>query len=93
MYIEVFGYLGAFFLTITLLPQIHKTYREKKMEEFSYIFLGIQLITCICFLIYGILLESIPLILANSVVLLQNFILVNFKLKYSYFENNKTSNV
>ena len=86
MLVDIFGYVGAFFLTITLLPQIHKTYREKKMDDFSYGFFTIQVMTCVCFLIYGILLEAVPLIIANSIVLSQTFLLINFKIRYSYLK-------
>jgi|TARA_B110001469_G_scaffold755_1_gene883 MtN3 and saliva related transmembrane protein len=81
---EIFGYLGAFFLTITLLPQLWHTYKNKKMDDVSYGFLGIQVITCSLFLTYGILLEELPLILANVIVLIQTFLLINFKFIYSY---------
>lgn len=81
---EFFGYLGAFFLTITLIPQIYYSYRTKQMEDISKGFLFIQVLTCSCFLIYGILLEEIPLILANIIVLSQTFLLINFKCIYSY---------
>tara|TARA_X000000950_G_C13389010_1_gene447439 strand:+ start:34 stop:324 length:291 start_codon:yes stop_codon:yes gene_type:complete len=84
---DIFGYLGAFCLTITLIPQIYKTYREKKMDDFSYGFLGIQVLTCIFFLIYGLMLEAVPLIIANIFVLSQTFILMNFKFRYSYLQN------
>ena len=30
MLTDIFGYLGAFFLVTTLIPQIKKTYQEKK---------------------------------------------------------------
>ena len=39
---EFFGYLGAFFLTITLIPQIYYSYRTKQMEDISKGFLFIQ---------------------------------------------------
>lgn len=99
MLVDIFGYVGAFFLTITLLPQIHKTYRQKKMDDFSYGFFSIQVLTCICFLIYGILLEAVPLIIANSIVLSQTFVLINFKVRYSYLkpiletENNRNTKI
>ena len=95
MITETFGYIGAFFLVITLIPQIRKTYHDKKMEDFSYGFFTIQVLTCISFLIYGILLGATPLIVANSIVLTQTFILINFKIKYSYQEkqNNKKINI
>ena len=94
---DIFGYMGAFFLVITLLPQIKKTYEEKKMDDFSYGFFLIQVLTCSSFLIYGILLNEIPLIVANIIVLSQTFLLIYFKIRYSYLkkivtqdENNKT---
>ena len=97
MLVDIFGYAGAFFLTITLLPQIHKTYREKKMDDFSCGFFCIQVITCVCFLVYGILLEALPLIIANTIVLSQTFLLINFKIRYSYLkpmiEEHRTSNL
>ena len=86
MLTDVFGYIGAFFLVITLIPQIKKTYQEKKMDDFSYAFFAIQVLTCTSFLIYGILLGEIPLIIANSIVLSQTFLLINFKIRYSYLK-------
>lgn len=86
MLTDVFGYIGAFFLVITLIPQIKKTYQEKKMDDFSYGFFAIQVLTCTSFLIYGFLLGEIPLIVANSIVLSQTFILINFKIRYSYLK-------
>ena len=88
---EFFGYLGAFFLTITLIPQIYYSYRTKQMEDISKGFLFIQVLTCSCFLTYGILLEEIPLILANIIVLSQTFLLINFKCIYSYQNIQDTS--
>ena len=79
---DIFGFLGAFFLTVTLIPQLYHSYREKKMDDISKGFLGIQVLTCTCFLIYGILLHEIPLILANIIVLCQTFILIFFKLTF-----------
>ena len=89
---EIFGYLGAFFLTVTLIPQLILTFRSKKTDDISYGFIALQIITCIFFLIYGILLEAMPLILANSTVLTQLLLLGILKLKYSYFNlDNLTS--
>ena len=56
------------------------------MDDFSYGFFAIQVLTCTSFLIYGILLGEIPLIIANSIVLSQTFLLINFKIRYSYLK-------
>ena len=80
---QVIGYLAAFFLVITLLPQVYHTYRLKNADSISIYFLLLQVKTCSLFLTYGILLGEMPLILANCLVLIQSFILVSFKIHYS----------
>ncbi len=80
---EIFGYSAACLLVISILPQIYHTYKTKKVEDLSYIFLCLQLITCTLWIIYGILLKEIPLIGANLCVLTQLIILTFFKKIYS----------
>ena len=46
---EVFGYLGMVFLTVTLIPQLIKVFRTKKAADLSYIFLSINVLTCVFF--------------------------------------------
>ena len=84
---EIFGYLGMVFLTLTLIPQLARVLKTKKAEDLSYIFLSINVLTCVFFLIYGILLEEIPLIIANTIVILQTLTLIFLKYKY---HNNDT---
>ena len=80
---SIIGYTAAIFLVISLLPQLLHTYKTKKVNDLSYLFLCLQIITCILFLIYGALLEEVPLLLANGCVLLQLVILFYFKKIYS----------
>lgn len=91
---ELFGYLGAFFLTITLIPQLILTCKTQKTDDISYGFIALQILTCIFFLIYGIFLNAMPLMIANSTVLTQLLIMAFLKFKYSYLNlNNLTNNV
>ena len=85
---QVVGYLGAIFLTITLLPQLYYTYKLKNADNISIYFLLLQIKTCSLFLTYGILLGELPLILANTLVLLQSFILFFLKIHYSRKNKN-----
>ena len=84
---QIIGYIAAFFLVITLLPQVYHTYRLKNADSISIYFLLLQIKTCSLFLTYGILLKETPLILANTLVLLQSFILFFFKLRFSKKKN------
>lgn len=79
---EIIGYIGALFLTITLIPQLWLTYKTKKVDDISFGFIGLQMLTCVFFLTYGILLNSTPLMLANSTVLTQLSVLAFLKVKY-----------
>jgi MtN3 and saliva related transmembrane protein len=79
---QIFGFIGAFTLTITLIPQLFLTFKTKKVDNLSIGFLFLQNLTCILFLIYGILLKEIPLITANSIVGIQSLILIGLKIKY-----------
>jgi MtN3 and saliva related transmembrane protein len=80
--IQVFGYLGASTLIITFIPQLYLTYKTKKVENLSLGFLCLQELTCVLFLIYGILLKEIPLIIANSLVGIQGIALLSMKIMY-----------
>ena len=79
---EIFGYLGMVFLTITLIPQLVRVFKTKRAADLSYIFLSINVLTCVFFLIYGILLNETPLIIANTIVILQTLTLIFLKNKY-----------
>ena len=51
---ELFGYLGAATLIVTLIPQLYLTMKTKKVDDLSFGFVCLQELTCIFFLIYGI---------------------------------------
>ena len=81
--IETFGYCGAACLTITLIPQLVHTCKTKRVADISYGFIGLQILTCILFLIYGVMLRENPLIIANGLVLGQLIIFLGLKIKYN----------
>ena len=89
---DIFGYLGATLLTITLLPQLYLSFTSKKTRDISIIFLCLQLLTCTFFLIYGIYLEENPLIIANSIVLFQSGLLFYAKLRFKENIDNTIDN-
>ncbi len=67
--IDLTGYLAAVGTTGAFIPQAIKVFRTKKTEDLSFrtfLFLSMGIILWI---VYGIFLESLPIILANSVTL------------------------
>lgn len=83
VFAQIIGYSAAIFLIVTLLPQIHHTYKTKKVDDLSYFFIVLNLITSSLFLLYGILLQELPLIIANIFLIFQNITLIIFKKIYT----------
>lgn len=90
---QIFGYIGCSILITTLLPQLYKNYKSKSMDDVSLIFILLQNLTCISFLVYGSLLQELPIILANGVVELQCLALLYMKILYSDKYRKKKNNV
>ena len=82
---DILGFSASLSLTITLLPQLYKTFKHKKLDDISYGFFFLNILTCTLFLSYGILLNEIPLILANIVVLTQWIILFIAKIYLHFY--------
>ena len=86
---EVFGYIGATLLVLSVFPQIYKSYIEKNVNSLSYPFIVLQIITCIFILTYVSLNLDYPLMGANSIIMLQFIFL--FGLKYYFTKYHKKS--
>lgn len=67
--LNILGYIGSGFLGVSLLPQVYKTYSTKNAENLSILYIILQLITNVIFIIYGIYLNAVPIILCNGLVL------------------------
>ncbi len=78
----IIGLVAAFLTTFAYLPQSIKTIRTKHTKDislFTVVMLEFGLIT---WLIYGLLINSIPVIAANTVSILFMTIIVIMKIKY-----------
>ena len=79
---DILGYVGGFIISITLIPQLIKTYKTKRAHDISPLFVILAFLTTLIYLSYGILINETPIIAANSVLLFQNFLLLYFKYIY-----------
>ena len=82
MLIKTIGFLAGLLTTVSFLPQVIKTYQTKRAEDFNLAFMLLFTVGLIFWLVYGIILREWPIILANSVTLVLNFILLGMKMKY-----------
>lgn len=79
---EVIGLVAAFITAASFLPQVFKTYKTKDTSGLSLTMYIAFFIGIVLWLIYGIHLNSLAMILANSVTAVLSFYLVMMKLKY-----------
>ncbi|KYC45553.1 MAG: MtN3/saliva family protein [Candidatus Methanofastidiosum methylothiophilum] len=80
--INVIGLLAAFLTTASSLPQVIKTIRLKETRDISFWMWAFLSLGIFFWLIYGILRNDIPIILANGISLFLVLIVLGLKIKY-----------
>lgn len=88
---EIIGYVGGVLLAITSIPQIYRTFQTKKTDDISIYFIFLQIITCVFFLTYGILINANPIMAANSILLFELLLLLYAKIRFSYLLCDKNN--
>ena len=83
MNVEIFGYFAAVLTTAAFLPQLIKTLQTKSAEDVSLITLVMFIIGVLSWIIYGYKISSIPILIANSITFVLNFLILISKLYFS----------
>jgi len=81
-YIDLFGFSAASLTTIAFLPQLYKTWKTKSAEDVSLITLILFLTGLICWIIYGLKINSIPILVANIITFIFNLSILILKIIY-----------
>ena len=81
-FITILGLIAGALTTIAFLPQLFKTWKSKSAKDVSLETLAIFSFGVLLWLIYGIYLQALPIILANSLTLIFNLIILGLKIKY-----------
>lgn len=65
-----------------LIPQLINTWKTRSTKDFSLFMLILGCLASLIWLAYGLRLNALPVILANSIVMSSWLIILFFKLKY-----------
>jgi|MGYP002629314555 MtN3 and saliva related transmembrane protein len=76
------GYFAGFLTTVSLVPQVVKIWKTKSANDFSLMMLLIWCTGISCWLVYGVLLNAVPIILWNISTLLLAIAILVMKLKF-----------
>lgn len=80
--IKIIGLVGAVSTTVAMLPQAIRIIRLKETRDISLSTFVILAFGVTCWFVYGIHSKDVPLILANSITLPIDLVIVFLKLKY-----------
>ncbi len=79
---EIIGLLAAILTTAAFVPQVYKTWKTKSVEDISLTMYTVLFIGLVLWLAYGISLNSLPIIIANSVTGILVLMVIVFKFRY-----------
>ncbi len=79
---EILGMIAAFLTTASFVPQVYKTWKTKSVDSLSLTMYIAFFVGIVLWLIYGIYLNSLPMIIANIITSILAFLLIVFKIRY-----------
>lgn len=79
---EILGMVAGTISSVTFLPQVIKTWQSKSAKDISLWMFLLVTFSVVLWLIYGIILGSIPIIYTNAMVLIMSLIMLWFKFKF-----------
>jgi len=81
-FIDIIGLLAGICVTISVIPQIIKVWKTKKVKQISLLTFSVLTFGIAVWIVYGILKNDFPIILTNSISLFLNLIMVYFLIYY-----------
>ncbi len=81
-YVEWVGIASGIFTSVSMLPQIIKTVKEKKAGDISLVMILILLTGVGGWIYYGVLRHDLPIIITNSFSFALNFLMLILHWKY-----------
>jgi len=85
MIADVVGFLAGILIGISILPQIIKSLKTRKVEDISFLMLLIIIFGEILWVIYGIMIKSSPIIAVDGFALLATLIMIYIKIFYKSY--------
>jgi len=80
---DILGYAAGAITSLTFLPQVIKTWKEKSAKDVSLLMFIIAAVNEVMWIVYGALLDNWVIILTNSIVLAMSLTMIFLKLRYN----------
>lgn len=86
-----FGTAAAVLSTAAFIPQVLKTWKTKKAEDVSYALLVAFCSGCFCWVIYGYLIQAYAVLIANTITLSLNLVILGLKFSFDKAKSAKAA--
>jgi MtN3 and saliva related transmembrane protein len=80
--ITIIGLIAALFTTVSLLPQLIKVYKTKSTKDISTGMFTLFGSGVFLWFVYGVFVNDLPIMVANSLAFIQAAVILFFKAKY-----------
>jgi MtN3 and saliva related transmembrane protein len=80
--ITIIGLIAALFTTVSLFPQLIKVYKTKSTKDISTGMFTLFGAGVLLWFVYGVFVNDLPIIVANSLAFIQAAVILFFKAKY-----------
>ena len=80
--VEIIGIIGAILTTSGFVPQVYKTLKTRTVEGVSLTMYLVLLVGMIFWFVYGLLIDSFAIILANAVSGILVLMMILFRIVY-----------
>lgn len=79
---HIVGYVGCFFLSVFLVPQVYTTCKTRDVEGLSPTFLGMSMTANVLMMYYGARIHALPVLISNGCVFLNSSMLMGLYFRY-----------
>lgn len=79
---DLIGYFAAFLTTLAFVPQAHHSWKTRDLSGISLPMYSLFSLGVMGWLIYGVMINSWPIIVANSITLVLACVVLYLKLKH-----------
>ena len=79
--IELTGFIAAILTTVAFIPQVYKVWQTKSVSGMSLTMYLIFFCGVLLWLVYGLIINSLPMIIGNAVTIVLTLIILYFLLR------------
>lgn len=79
---DILGYAACAVTSLTFLPQVVKTWKEKSAKNVSLMMFLIAFVNEVMWIAYGVLRNDMVIIVTNVIMIIMCSVMISLKLKY-----------